>query len=397
MNTSRIAALSRMRDLGPAEAESVRAISDAMFSVLADSNFRLLDTPLLESADLFIRKSGGEVSGSLYAFSDPGGMTVSLRPEFTPSVIRWFIENAPAETLPRRYQYSGPVFRYAGANAGRFRQFQQVGAELIGVSGAEGDAEILKTAVRCLQAAASPGFTLRIGNIGMARDLVNSQGLSEQSQMFIVSNLARIGSDDADLDALTESAAAAGLVVDDADYAPVSESADVAPQLEIVRRSMAGSTGRRSPERIMARLARRMKQASPRSDFRAAIENVARLVSLKGESSRVLSDAEAILSGSAASLSAVRSLKTTLEELESVGVGEDSIRLDLSFVRGLTYYTGMVFEFLGGPDGGYPIGGGGRYNDLVKAFGGPDVPACGFALYVDEVSQVLERRGKVSA
>ena len=396
MTTSRIAALSRMRDLGPAEAESVRAISDAMFSVLADGGFRLLDTPLLESADLFVRKSGGEVSGSLYAFSDPGGMTVSLRPEFTPSVIRWFIENAAAEPLPRRYQYSGPVFRYAGANAGRFRQFQQVGAELIGVPGPDGDAEILKTAVRCLRAAGASDFTLRIGNIGMARDLVNSQGLSEQSQTFIISNLARIGSD-ADLDALTESAASAGLVVDEPDYAPVSESADVAPQLDILRRSMAGSTGRRSPERIMARLTRRMKQASPRSDFRAAIENVARLVSLKGESSRVLSDAEAILSESGASLSAVRGLRTTLEELESVGVGEDSVRLDLSFVRGLTYYTGMVFEFLGGPGGEYPIGGGGRYNDLVKAFGGPDVPACGFALYVDEVSQILARRGKVSA
>ena len=66
-------------------------------------------------------------------------------------------------------------------------------------------------------------------------------------------------------------------------------------------------------------------------------------------------------------------------------------------MRGLTYYTGMVFEFLGGPGGEYPIGGGGRYNDLVKAFGGPDAPACGFALYVDEVSRILERRGKVSA
>ena len=66
---------------------------------------------------------------------------------------------------------------------------------------------------------------------------------------------------------------------------------------------------------------------------------------------------------------------------------DDSIELDFSFARGLAYYTGVVFEFAGAGGGGaYPLGGGGRYDDLVKAFGGADTPACGFALDLDEIS-----------
>ena len=393
MRTDLISRLNHMRDLGPSEAEENFDASRRMTEILSRGDFKRLDTPVLEPTDLFVRKSGGEVSSSLYSFQDPGGMSVSLRPEFTPSIIRWYIENEPNSPAPRRYQYSGPVFRYAGSRRGRFRQFQQVGAELIGVSDTNGDVEILTTAVGCLRAAGVADFTLRLGHIGMIRDIVQAQGLSDQVEMFIISNLEQIGRGSDFAERLTESATAAGLVMRERRAVPATEGLDEAmPELEVIRRSISGPTGRRSARQILARLSSRMKRACSRSDFTSALDNVSRLVSLSGSAWRVMEDAEAILKSNGASLSGVRSLGASLFKLGAEGVDESTIHLDLSFVRGVTYYTGIVFEFLDGKGGGeYAIGGGGRYDDLVKAFGGDSAPACGFALYVDEVVRAIQQ------
>ena len=392
MRTDLISRLNHMRDLGPSQAEASFDASQRMMDVLNRGGFQRLDTPVLEPTDLFVRKSGGEVSNSLYSFQDPGGMSVSLRPEFTPSVIRWYIENASDCSIPHRYQYSGPVFRYAGTRRGRFRQFQQVGAELIGVSNTNGDVEILATAFRCLRAAGIESLTLRLGHIGMIHDLVQAQGLSEQVEMFIISNLDDFGGGPDYMERLTERATAAGLVIPERRSTPVTEGFDKAmPELEVIRRSISGPTGRRSAAQILARLSSRMRRACSRSDFRAALENVSRLVSLKGPVWKVIEDAEEILKSNGASLAGVRSLGATLLKFEAESISESTILLDLSFVRGMTYYTGIVFEFLDGErKGEYPIGGGGRYDDLVRAFGGDDVPACGFALYVDEVVRTIQ-------
>ncbi len=386
-----------MRDLGPSEAEANVAASNRMMDVLGFSGFQRLDTPVIEPTDLFVRKSGGEVSNSLYSFKDPGGMSVSLRPEFTPSIIRWHIENSQETDPPHRYRYSGPVFRYAGARKGRFRQFQQVGAEIIGVPDTNGDVEIITTAVKCLRAAGVERFTLRLGHIGIVHDMVQSQGLSDQVEMFIISNLDRIGAGPDCIERLTENAISAGLVIEEARTAPFAAGLDEAmPELEIVRRSISGPTGRRSPGQILSRLARRTKRACSRADFVVALEKVSSLVSLGGTSMQVIEDAERILKSNRAALDGARRLRATLLKLAD-DIGESNIQLDLSFVRGMTYYTGIVFEFLGGEGtDDYPIGGGGRYDYLVGAFGGDQVPSCGFALYVDEVVRTMRRqeRGK---
>ncbi|MCY4651692.1 MAG: HisS family protein [Dehalococcoidia bacterium] len=398
MRTDLISRLNHMRDLGPSEAAENFDTSLRMTDVLTKGDFRRLDTPVLEPTELFVRKSGGEVSSSLYSFQDPGGMSVSLRPEFTPSVIRWYIENGSSASAPHRYQYSGPVFRYAGVRRGRVRKVQHGCGVLIGASDTNGDVEILTTAARCLRAAGVSEFTLRLGHIGMIHDIVQAQGLSEQVEMFIISNLEEIGHGSDFALRLTESAAAAGLLIQEDRAVPATEGLDEAmPELEVIRRSISGPTGRRSASQILARLSSRIKRACSRSDFVAALDNVSQLVSLGGSAWQVIEDAEAILKSNGASLSSVRSLGASLLKLGAEGIDESAIHLDLSFVRGVTYYTGIVFEFLDGKGGDeFPIGGGGRYDDLVKAFGGGSVPACGFALYVDEVVRAIQQERKAT-
>ena len=393
METRLIGRLSHMRDLSPADTDYNLSIAARAERRLSEAGFRRLDTPVIERTDLFVRKSGGEVSSSLYTFLDPGGISVSLRPEFTPSVIRWFIENRPDQD---RFCYSGPVFRYGGTRGGRFRQFHQVGGELLGVSGAAGDSEILSVARRCLEAGGVDNCVLHLGHIGVIRDLLRAVGLSEQTQMFMVANLDDIAVGSDYIGPLLEKATAAGLVADSA--GPLTGVPDLPntalPVLDALQQTVSGTTGRRSPEQIMSRLVGRARRASSRAEFEEAAGNVARLVAAHGSPSQVAAEAETILRDSEASLASLDSLKTTLDSITSDGWEESSIQLDLSFVRGMAYYTGAVFEFhhpAGGPE--FALGGGGRYDDLVKAFGGPDMPACGFALNIDEVAWTTRQDG----
>ncbi len=394
-----------MRDLAPEDAAVRRRVEKGVGRVLASGGFARLDTPLLERADLFIRKSGGEIAGSLYAFTDPGGVSVSLRPEFTPSIIRRHVENAPTDGGGEtRYRYSGPVFRYG--EGARFRQFQQAGAELIGVPGADGDFEILRTAIDCLQSVGARHFRVRIGHVGVLRDLLDSSGISERARMFILSNIAET-TQGADGEArLLKKAAAAGLILDGRKAAPppprpsrrrpdaAQAAAATSPALAALEDSISGPTGRRTAEMILSRLIMRQSQAANPADFRAAVRNAARLARrAQSEDPRTaLERAKTVLRDCAASADSLDELEDTLDRLQSAGGACESspnmsIELDFSFVRGLAYYTGAVFEFAGAGGGAaYPLGGGGRYDDLVKAFGGADAPACGFALDLDELS-----------
>ena len=312
MENNQIARLRRMRDYGPRSFEVNRSIADLIFTVMNNRSFVPLDTPLLEQTDLFVRKSGGEIAESLYTFSDPGGIAVSLRPEFTPSVIRWFVENVGRESGAHRFQYSGPVFRYGGARGGRNRQFTQCGGELIGVSAPDGDTEILETAAQCLHEVGVAEFHVRVGHIGLVRELVRSQGLSEPLQIFILSNLDVIASGEDTVDSLTYQAAAAGLVHrSDLGHLELPARDDAIPALEALGRSLPGSTGRRSREQIMLRLANRMRKAVPASEFRSALSNVLSLLSTSKNSSGPLESIATVLESSGASLSGVEDLHSS--------------------------------------------------------------------------------------
>ena len=146
MPSSQILSLPGMADVTGGSFERSAKIVDALGAYYAARGYAPIDTPIVEDAELFVRKSGGELSGMLYTFDDPGGNRVSLRPEFTPSVIRHYIEHKADFGAPTRLSYSGPVFRYHSLDGGDLRQFTQVGTELIGLAGSDADAEILSIA-----------------------------------------------------------------------------------------------------------------------------------------------------------------------------------------------------------------------------------------------------------
>ncbi|MGH9399465.1 MAG: ATP phosphoribosyltransferase regulatory subunit, partial [Thermoanaerobaculia bacterium] len=135
------------RDLFPPESEKFAAVEDVARKVFGSFGYAEIRTPIFESTDLFARSVGETtdlVHKEMYTFADRKGRSLTLRPENTAGVVRALIEKG-LQDIPRpiRLWYTGPQFRYEQPQAGRYREFRQIGAELIGVPGYAGDAELL--------------------------------------------------------------------------------------------------------------------------------------------------------------------------------------------------------------------------------------------------------------
>ena len=363
---------------------------------LGSQDYQPIDTPLLEETELFVRKSGGALAGRLYNFTDPGGTPVSLRPEFTASVIRHFIENEAALNLPVRWQYSGPVFRYTPAENGSYRQFTQCGAELVGASGFDADIEIIALAVSGLQQLGMNQFRLRIGHLGVLHGLLDSFGLSEPAKLFIIGNMNAMAGNDADVEGLMKHAGEVGLLSGSVDLgfgletALESMSTEAAEEFiqGVLKESMPEPLGRRTTDQIIARLLSKVREANAPQAFECALQLASTYSKLAGEVQATMATARLAAADRGVDGAPLDELEALLERIPEIGVEESMVTLDMGMARGISYYTGVVFEIV--QDDGAALGGGGRYDDLVQALGGSKpVPAMGFAYNVSSLLDVL--------
>ena len=368
---------------------------------MSDLGYEPIDTPLLEETELFVRKAGGDLAGQLYNFTDPGGTPVSLRPEFTSSVIRHFIEIEDSLTPPVRWQYSGPVFRYAPAKQGayrQFRQFTQSGAELVGASGLDSDVEVISLAVTGLVKLGLDRFRLRIGHLGVLHNLLDAFGLSEPAKLFIIGNMNAIREGDADVEGLMRHAGEVGLLSGSVDLglgleaALESMSAEAAEQFihGVLKESMPEPLGRRTTDHIIARLLSKVRQANCPQAFERALRLASEYATLSGQPQATLRSARAAAEQCGADVAPLREIESLIERIPEMGIEESRVLLDMGMARGISYYTGVIFEFTQDDDEAVTLGGGGRYDDLVQALGGSEsVPAMGFAYNVNAVLDVL--------
>jgi histidyl-tRNA synthetase len=208
MGAKRYQAVKGTRDLLPPETALWAAVEAVARRVFGRYGFGEIRTPIFEDTELFARGVGEStdiVGKEMYSFTDKGGRNVTLRPESTASVCRAYVEHG-MQTLPQpvRLFYIGPQFRYERPQKGRYRQFHQIGAELLGGKGAESDAEILLMLVAFLRELGFTDLKVLLNTVGDAesraefrRRLVeylrpHAEALSEDSRRRLDTNPLRI-------------------------------------------------------------------------------------------------------------------------------------------------------------------------------------------------------------
>jgi histidyl-tRNA synthetase len=143
------------QDLLPEAARRHRRVRDTARAMAELYGFAEIATPIFEFTEVFARPIGEHtdiVAKEMYTFADRGGEELTLRPENTAGVVRAVISNGLAQSLPLKFFYNGPMFRYERPQKGRFRQFHQIGVELIGVAQPQADIEIIALGSRILNA-----------------------------------------------------------------------------------------------------------------------------------------------------------------------------------------------------------------------------------------------------
>lgn len=327
------------RDFKPDAMERRRWLEQSFRESFRRFGYREVQTPTFEHTDLFRAKSGPNVVEETYTFRDKGDREISLRPELTAPVLRFYVAEMTSDPKPLKLYYYGPCFRYEEPQEGRYREFWQFGLELLGPEGPNADAEVIAVATQALRDAGLSKFTLHVGHIGVLRALVGALNASDAQK---AETFRRIDKDDDELDDFLDGIG-----------------------------------------------------AQPR--LAAAIVSIARhhrTIHTKDESAvaKFFQEArDAIHDKNEAVETALKSLEDTVPLLRAYGV--DEIELDLGVARGLDYYTGVVFEFHATELGSQSqIGGGGAYA-LAELFGGEKVGSAGFGLGFDRILLALDKAG----
>jgi histidyl-tRNA synthetase len=177
------------RDFLPDEMERRRYYEGILRETALKFGFREVSTPIFEDLELFVLRSGPNIMNELYAFKDKGDRDLALRPELTAPAVRMFVNGMSNEPKPVKIFYFGQCFRYERPQNGRYREFFQFGAELIGSATPETDAEAIALAHAMIGALGIKDFRFRIGHIGVLRDSLAAAGVPAVKMAEILQKL----------------------------------------------------------------------------------------------------------------------------------------------------------------------------------------------------------------
>ncbi|MBM4372473.1 MAG: histidine--tRNA ligase [Deltaproteobacteria bacterium] len=332
------ALLQGFRDYGPREMTARLAMLRIMEGAFRSFGYGPLSTPALEYAEILTGKYGEEGDKLLYRFRDNGGRDVALRYDLTVPLAR-YVGTSPELKMPFRRYAIAPVWRAERPQKGRFREFMQCDADLLGAETADADAEILLLGARLLGDLGLRDFQLRLSHRGVLDGLMECLVVPQERRLGVIRHLDK-----------------------------------------------AHKVGR---EEILTGF-------SDQGLDNAQVAGLERFLALDGSSQDRLRGIAALTGGAAAGADACRRLEEILTLLDAAGVG-NRVLLDPTIARGLDYYTGAVYEtfLLDNPEYGSVMSGG-RYDGLLGATAGRDLPAVGISVGLDRLFAALLDRGQVT-
>ncbi|MBU1036148.1 ATP phosphoribosyltransferase regulatory subunit [bacterium] len=315
-----------LNDLLPEEVFKRRFLENKISQVFAEWGYQEIITPTFEFYEMLAKGAGSIMEKEMIKFFDREGNIIAFRPEMTTSIARVASTKMQLEPKPSRLYYLGNVFRYDDLKTGNRKEFNQAGVELIGVNSKEADAEVIALAVECLKNSGLKKFFIDIGHINFFNGVMESIKVKEERKQEI-------------------------------------KKAILNKDFVLL-------------EKILS-----LEDIKDREK-----EFILKMPTLRG-GEEVLEEAEKMIDNKL-SLSALKEIKEIYNLLRDYGL-EEYILIDLGIIRNFDYYTGIIFE--GYTDYlGFPVCGGGRYDNLCAKFG-KDLPSTGFAIGIERLATILEK------
>mmetsp|Transcript_7880 Transcript_7880/g.29189 ORF Transcript_7880/g.29189 Transcript_7880/m.29189 type:complete len:492 (+) Transcript_7880:393-1868(+) len=302
------------RDFPPDELRLRKWLFSRFHEASEAFGFEEWDAPVLESEELYVRKAGEEITQQLYNFEDKGNRRVALRPELTPSLARLILQLGSRQPMPAKWYAIGQCWRYERMTRGRRREHYQWNMDIVGVAEVTAEAELLAAVVHFFR------------SVGIDCDKVGFKVSNRKLLQAVLESYGIVG------DQFTQVC----IVVD---------KIDKLPREKIVEELAALNVNEEAVDGILGALT---------------------LSSLEEAEKLLGADNEAVLE-----------LRQLFQLAEGYGYA-DWLQFDASVVRGLAYYTGIVFEGFDRAGELRAICGGGRYDRLLATFGGTEQPMCGF-------------------
>ncbi|MGV3708538.1 MAG: histidine--tRNA ligase [Gemmatimonas sp.] len=328
-------ALPGFRDFYPEQFSERAYIFETWRQVVRRYGFVEYDGPPLEPLDLYTKKSGDELMTQAYNFVDKGGREVTMRPEMTPTFARMVAAKAQALRKPIRWFSVPQLFRYERQQKGRLREHYQLNVDMVGEAHVLADAELLSVAVEIMSAfgLTSADVRARVSDRRLLNGLLEHLAIPSEQWPAVYAVLDKLERQPREISA--EKLQAAGLDASTIDTILGFDTLDFDT-----------------------------------------------LQSRYGSAPSVKEHAERFAE--------------YLSYATALGI-RDWIRFDLTIVRGLAYYTGIVFELFDAVGEFRAICGGGRYDNLLSSLGGVDLPALGFGMGDVVLGELLRQRGKMPA
>ena len=317
------------RDFFPDEMRLRNWLFEVWRNVSEQAGFEEYDTCVLEHEELYVRKTGDEISKQLYSFEDKGGRRLSLRPEMTPSLARLVLQQEKSLSFPIKWFSMPQCFRYERMTKGRRREHFQWNADIIGQHEVVAEAEILMLLISACE----------------------SMGLSTNDFRVFINDRRILNAILSQINVPQVLHSEVMVIMDKRDKIPPEALLKMLEKMRMTTKQVG-----------------QLNEYLSKSDLEELREN--------------LKNTEGI-----------EELQHLMKLMETAGY-KNYLQFDISIVRGLSYYTGAVFEVNSPEKQHRAICGGGRYDSLLSTYGGETVPAVGFGfgdVVVLDVLKELER------
>ena len=322
------------RDILPAEASAREQIRDTVRSCFSAHGYVPVETPLLE--DRSVLERAGRIKGSPFQLFDLDNRLLMLRPDLTLPIARLTAQRLAAADLPARLRYEAPVVREQGALRGQSRQFTQLGVELIGGDDVASEVEVVSLLAEALEALKVPNVRLVAGSVRPLLALLEADVADAALREQVLGYVHA-----SNLVALDECVEAAGLP------APITRALHALPRLH-------------GDASVIDRVDELLEAACVPAEARGTAE-----------------------------------LRALVEGLAGTPAA-DALSFDFSIINSFDYYTGIIFKAY--VDGvAASLASGGRYDAVLENLGMPGVAACGFALSLERLQEVLRAEGEEGA